>query len=146
MKIMASAVLLLLMCCSAFAADNPEQQVRAVLQAQAEAWNKGDLETYMQGYWHSPDVTFYSGGALTRGFDETLARYRRGYQAPGREMGHLEFPEINVLMLAPDAALVRGSFQLKMKSGQQPHGLFTVIMKKLPEGWRIIHDHSSVAQ
>ncbi len=117
--------------------------VKAVLNAQMEAWNRGDLETYMAvGYWKSPDLTFIGGATEIRGYDGALERYRKAYQGPGKEMGQLDFPEMRVVMLAPDAAVATGKFHLKMKNGKEPSGRFTVILKKLPEGWRIIHDHS----
>lgn len=120
-----------------------EAAVRAVLNAQMEAWNRGDLETYMAvGYWKSPELTFIGGANEIRGYDGALERYRKAYQAPGKEMGHLDFPEMRVVMLGPDAALATGKFHLKMKDGREPSGRFTVILKKFPEGWRIIHDHS----
>lgn len=120
-----------------------EADIRAVLNAQVEAWNRGDLEGYMAaGYWKSPDLTFIGGANEIRGYDGALERYRKAYQAPGKEMGHLDFPEMRVVMLGPDAALATGKFHLKMKDGREPSGRFTVILKKFPEGWRIIHDHS----
>lgn len=117
--------------------------VKAVLNAQMEAWNRGDLEAYMAaGYWKSPELTFIGGATEIRGYDAALERYRKAYQAPGKEMGQLDFPEMRVVMLGPDAALATGKFHLKMKNGKEPSGRFTVILKKFTEGWRIIHDHS----
>lgn len=125
------------------AESQDEAAVRAVLDAQVEAWNRGDLETYMAiGYWKSPELAFIGGATEIRGYDGALERYRKAYQAPGKEMGHLDFPEMRVTMLGPDAALATGKFHLKMKDGREPSGRFTVILKKFPEGWRIIHDHS----
>ncbi len=116
--------------------------IRAVLDAQVAAWNKGDLEGFMAGYWKSPDLTFYSGKTKLRGWQATLDRYRKRYQAEGREMGKLAFSELDIELLGPDRAVVRGRFQLTLK-GESPAGLFTLILKKLPEGWRIVHDHTS---
>lgn len=117
--------------------------IKAVLNAQMEAWNRGDLEGYMAaGYWKSPELTFIGGATEIRGYDTALDRYRKAYQAPGKEMGQLDFSEIRAVMLGPDAALATGKFHLKMKNGKEPGGRFTVILKKFPEGWRIIHDHS----
>ncbi|HEU5400171.1 MAG TPA: AtzH-like domain-containing protein [Terriglobales bacterium] len=117
--------------------------VKTVLTTQVEAWNRGDLEGYMAaGYWKSPELTFIGGATEIRGYDAALERYRKAYQAPGKEMGHLDFPEMRVVMLGSDAALATGRFHLKMKDGREPSGRFTVILRKFPEGWRIIHDHS----
>ncbi len=119
-----------------------EQAIQAVLQSQVDAWNHRDLERFMNGYWHSPELTFFSGTAETKGWEPTLARYRRSYQAEGRAMGTLSFSDLQVQLLGPEAAFVRGKFQLAMPDGKQPHGIFTLVLRKFPEGWRIIHDHT----
>ena len=116
---------------------------RAVLAAQVEAWNRGDLEGYMAGYWKSPDLVFFSNGQETRGWQATLDRYRTRYQGAGKQMGTLDFPAMDVLMLGPDAALARGRWRLKMPDGKELTGMTTVVLRKRPEGWRIVHDHSS---
>jgi len=119
-----------------------EAAIRAVLADQAAAWNKGDLEGFMAGYWKSPDLSFTSGNARTKGWDATLERYKKRYQAEGKEMGKLTFSELEVEMLGPDAALVRGRFTLEMMN-EKPTGLFTLVLRRFPEGWRIVHDHTS---
>ena len=116
--------------------------VRSVLDAQVAAWNRGDLEGFMAGYWNSPELTFVSGAKETTGWQPTLERYRKSYQAEGREMGKLSFEDLRVESLGPDAAFVRGEFQLKMSDGKTPHGRFTLVFRRFPEGWRIIHDHT----
>ncbi len=125
--------------------DNGEAAIRAVLDSQVSAWNRGDLEGFMTGYWNSPDLTFFSAGTQTSGWDAALERYRKGYQAPGKEMGTLSFTDLKIVMLAPDAAFVRGRFHLVTTDGKNPEGLFTLVWRKFPEGWRIVHDHSSSA-
>ncbi len=97
----------------------------------------------MAGYWNSPDLTFFSGATETQGWQPTLERYRKKYQSAGAEMGKLEFSDLQVEMLGPNAGFVRGKFLLTLSDGKQPHGLFTLIFREFPEGWRIIHDHSS---
>jgi ketosteroid isomerase-like protein len=121
----------------------PADAVRQVLDAQVAAWNKGDLEKFMAGYWHSPELSFFSGNDKRRGWEETLRRYRQRYQAEGKEMGKLSFTDLEIESPAPDMTWVRGRFKLIM-SKETPTGLFTLIFKKLPEGWRIVHDHTSV--
>jgi ketosteroid isomerase-like protein len=116
--------------------------VRAVLQSQVDAWNHHNLEQFMAGYWKSPDLTFVSGTTQTQGWEPTLQRYRRTYQAEGRAMGTLSFSDLSVEPLGTDFALVRGKFQLVMPDGKEPHGVFTLVFRKFPEGWRIIHDHT----
>jgi ketosteroid isomerase-like protein len=121
----------------------PETAIRNVLQSQVEAWNRRDLEGFMAGYWNSPDLTFFSGGTETHGWQATLERYRKKYQSADTEMGKLEFRNLQVEMLGPKAGFVRGKFVLTLSNGKQPRGLFTLIFRQFPEGWRIVHDHSS---
>ena len=120
-----------------------DRAIRNVLEQQVTAWNKGDVEAFMAGYWNSPELTFFSGATETKGWQPTLERYRQRYQAKGAEMGKLEFSDLRVEQLCPDAAFVRGHWRLTMPDGKQPHGLFTLVFRKFSEGWRIVHDHSS---
>ena len=119
-----------------------EEGVRKVLDAQVAAWNKGDLDEFMAGYWRSPDLTFFAGGNVTRGWEATLERYRKRYRSEGKEMGRLAFRDLDITVLGPDSAVVRGRWQLELKS-EKPGGLFTLLFRKRPEGWRIVHDHTS---
>lgn len=127
------------------ARDQAEEGIKHLLVAQVEAWNKGNLEGFMGGYWHSPDLTFFSGGDIAKGWQAALQRYQRRYQGTGKEMGHLEFQDLNIDLLGPRAAVVTGKWQLTMSDGKTPHGLFTLILKRLQNGWRIVHDHTSSA-
>jgi ketosteroid isomerase-like protein len=120
----------------------PEAAIRAVLDAQVAAWNKGDLEGFMRGYWNSPELSFFSGGTRTRGWQATLDRYQKKYRAEGKEMGTLTFSELEIDVLGTDSAVVRGCFRLKM-SKEEPTGLFTLVFRRFPDGWRIVHDHTS---
>jgi ketosteroid isomerase-like protein len=117
------------------------REIRAVLDRQVEAWNRRDLEAFMAGYWNSPSLSFYSGGTKTAGWKGALDRYRLTYQSEGREMGQLDFSDIQIEMLGPASAFVRGHWHLKMQSSE-PGGLFTLIFRRFPEGWKIIHDHT----
>ena len=128
------------------AAGEPASAARSVLDAQVEAWNRGDLEGFMAGYWRSPDLVFCSGATVTRGWDETLARYRKRYQSEGREMGRLRFDGIEVIPLGDDAALARGAWRLVMADGKEPHGLFTLLLRRVDGAWRIVHDHTSTGE
>lgn len=119
-----------------------EADTRSVLDAQAVAWNRGDLEAFMQGYWKSPHLSFVSGNNKTAGYEATLDRYRKKYQGEKKEMGKLAFSELSIEMLGTDYALVKGRYTLRMEK-ETPTGLFTLIVRKLPEGWRITHDHTS---
>ncbi|MBI3461664.1 MAG: nuclear transport factor 2 family protein [Planctomycetes bacterium] len=120
----------------------PKDLVQEVLDAQVAAWNKGDLESFMVGYWKSPDLSFFSGSTKTRGWQATLDRYRARYQAEGQEMGKLTFSEIEIDVLGPDGAWVRGRWKL-VTSKETLGGLFTLVFKRTPDGWRIVHDHTS---
>lgn len=116
--------------------------IRAVLDAQAAAWNRGDLEGYMDGYQRSPDIVFISGDRLTRGWQTVLERYKRSYDTR-EKMGVLTFSDIEMTILSQDAALVFGRWQLRTKG--EPRGRFTLLFKKTKNGWRIVHDHTSSA-
>jgi uncharacterized protein (TIGR02246 family) len=119
------------------------QAIREVLDSQVDAWNHGNLEAFMDGYWRSPNLTFFSGATITKGWEPTLLRYRQRYQGTGKDMGKLEFNDLNIDLLDPRVAVVTGKYQLTMADGKQPHGIFTLLFKKTPEGWRIVHDHTS---
>jgi len=119
--------------------------VERVLRAQQDAWNHHDLEGFMTGYWNSPDLTFFSAARETFGWQGSLDRYRKTYQAEGKEMGNLEFSSLRIEPIGADAAFVRGAWHLTMSDGKTPHGLFTLIFRRFPEGWKIIHDHTSAA-
>ena len=120
-----------------------DADIKHLLAAQVEAWNHGNLEGFMAGYWHSPDLTFFSGATVTKGWEPTLQRYQQRYQGEGKEMGQLEFQDLNIDLLDRNAAVVTGKWQLIMSDGKKPGGLFTLILKRLPGGWRIVHDHTS---
>ena len=136
----ASCVLLLI---ALSARADSTAEIRALLDAQVAAWNRGDLEGYMAGYWKSPELTFYSGSTITQGWQPTLDRYRKRYQSEGHEMGKLTFSELHVEAFDATHAIAWGRWKLDMKDGKSPNGLFTVVLKKFDEGWRIVHDHSS---
>ena len=117
--------------------------LRKLLDDQTAAWNRGDLTAFMQGYWHSPEVTFFSGDTIVKGWESTLQRYRDRYQSSGKEMGKLSFSDENIEMLGADAAMVTARWHLQMADGKRLEGLTTLLCRRMPEGWRIVHDHSS---
>jgi ketosteroid isomerase-like protein len=120
--------------------------IERVLRTQQEAWNRHDLESFMAGYWNSPELTFFSGANERDGWQATMDRYRASYASPGHEMGKLEFSGLRIEALGADAAFVRGAWQLTMSDGKTPHGLFTLVFREFPEGWKIVHDHTSAAE
>ena len=117
--------------------------IRAVLDAQVTAWNRGDLEGYMNGYERSPDIVFVSGDRVTRGWQTVFDRYKKSYDTR-EKMGVLSFSDAEITMLGKDVALVLGRWQLK-RSKDEPRGRFTLLFKKTKNGWRIVHDHTSSA-
>jgi uncharacterized protein (TIGR02246 family) len=125
--------------------EDSKNAIERVLRTQQDAWNHHDLDAFMAGYWNSPDLTFFSGAKQTAGWQATLDRYRATYASPGHEMGTLDFSALRIEMLGPDAAFVRGAWHLTLPDGKTPHGLFTLTFRKFPNGWKIIHDHTSAA-
>ena len=125
---------------------NDGKAIERVLRTQQEAWNRHDLEGFMAGYWNSEELSFFSGAEEHDGWKATIDRYLAKYASPGQEMGRLEFSGLRIEMLSSDAAFVRGAWKLTMSNGKKPHGLFTLVFRKLPEGWKIVHDHTSAAE
>jgi beta-aspartyl-peptidase (threonine type) len=125
--------------------SSSKNPIRQVLDSQVAAWNKGDLKGFMAGYLKSEKLTFFSGDKIEHGWQATYERYQKRYQAEGREMGTLTFSDLDIEMIGPDTAWVRGRWKL-VTSKEKPGGLFTLIFKNFPEGWRIVHDHTSAGQ
>ena len=126
--------------------DEAIAAIRAVLERQEADWNKGDLDAFLTGYWNSPRVVFQSGGDRYDGWEAMRERYRKRYKAEGKAMGHVAFSRIDIEPLGPDAALVRGAWRLSLPDGSHPGGLFTLIFRQFPDGWKIVHDHTSVEE
>jgi ketosteroid isomerase-like protein len=120
--------------------------VEQVLKSQVQAWNRHDLDGFMTGYWNSPQLTFFSGDNVARGWQAALERYRKRYQGEGGEMGKLEFSDLQIDAVSADAAFVRGGWKLTMPDGRTPHGLFTLVFRKFLGDWKIVHDHTSAAE
>jgi ketosteroid isomerase-like protein len=120
-----------------------ETAIRAVLDAQVAAWNRGDIESYMNGYDRSPNTEFVGADSITRGWQDVLDRYKKRYDTRDK-MGTLAFSDLEITMLSNDAALVLGRWRLK-RANDEPHGTFTLLFRKRKAGWRIVHDHSSSA-
>jgi uncharacterized protein (TIGR02246 family) len=115
--------------------------ITGVLRAQQGAWNRGDVEAFLQGYWRSPELTFSGTGGIARGWDAVLARYKEHY--PDRSaMGKLEFSDLEFRFLGPDAALILGHWHLERQKGDVG-GVFSLVFERFQEGWQIIHDHTS---
>jgi ketosteroid isomerase-like protein len=130
--------LLLLLLLSAY----PAEEVRGVLRAQAAAWNRGDLPGFLGSYRHSPELTFFSNGAVIRGFDAVRQRYEKRYGVSAASMGKLEFQDLEITVLAPDAAFACGRYRLQDSSGTVHTGLFSLLLRKSSR-WEVVHDHTS---
>lgn len=121
--------------------DTDRAAITAALSTQQAAWNRGDVDAFMEAYWHSPELTFSGSNGVARGWDGVLARYKKSY--PDRAaMGQLDFSGLEFHFLGPDAALVLGNFHLKREK-DEPRGVFSLVWQRFPEGWKIIHDHTS---
>ncbi len=132
--------------CSVLLGDAAEDQVaiRKILDAQQSAWNQGNVDAFLEGCWHSPDLTFSGSGGIARGWDGVLARYKKNY--PDRAaMGRLDFSDLEFRSLGKDAALVLGHWHLSRAQGDVG-GVFSLVWQRFPEGWRIIHDHTSAVE
>ena len=121
--------------------SDASSEIRAVLTTQQQAWNRGDIPAFLEGYWNSPELTFAGSDGIVRGYDGLLERYRRSYPDTAH-MGELEFSQIEIHSLGPDAALVLGRWHLERTMGNAG-GVFSLIFHRFPVGWRIIHDHTS---
>src|ERR1700720_1468789 len=121
--------------------QNDRAAITKILEAQQNNWNKGNVDAFLEGYWHSPDLTFSGSGGIARGWDGVLARYKKNY--PDRAaMGQLDFSALEFRLLGKDAALVLGHWHLARAQGDIG-GVFSLVWQRFPEGWRIIHDHTS---
>ena len=127
-----------------FAQNATESAIRKVMDDEAAAWNRGDIEGFMQGYWRSAELKFVSGDRVTRGWQQTLDNYKRSYPDKAA-MGTLTFSDLEITVLSKDAAFVVGSWSLQREK-DRPHGKFTLLFRKFKDGWRITADHSSSAQ
>ena len=117
--------------------------IQAVLDAQVAAWNRGDIEAFMDGYERSEKTVFVGGDNVTRGWQTVLDRYKRNYDTR-EKMGTLKFSDLEVMPLGNDNALVLMRWHLQ-RAKDEPHGRSTLIMRRTKKGWKIIHDHSSAA-
>lgn len=117
--------------------------VRAVLDAQMAAWNRGDIDAFMSGYEQSPQTVFVSGDTLTRGWQTVLDRYKKNYDSRDK-MGTLAFTDLEIKPLSEFYAVATGRWQLT-RAEDAPHGRFTLILRRTATGWRIVHDHTSAA-
>lgn len=124
--------------------EHDRAAITKILDEQQSTWNSGDVISFMKGYWNSPEVTFAGSGGIARGWESVLARYKREYPDQAA-MGQVNFSNVEVRFLGPDAALVLGQWHLRRSSGDIG-GVFSLVFQRLPEGWRIVHDHTSLVK
>jgi ketosteroid isomerase-like protein len=124
---------------------DPDDALSDVLEAflarQAAAWNRGDIDAFMEFYWKSDELTFTSGGQITRGWQTTKENYIQRYPT-SEQMGQLAFGAIEVSSLGDTAALVLGRWSLE-RSPAPIGGNFSLVFRKIDGAWLIVHDHTS---
>jgi ketosteroid isomerase-like protein len=118
-------------------------QIRSVLREQQDAWNRGDIDGFMNGYARLASTVFISEDTIRRGWETVRDRYTAKYSNRAK-MGRLAFSNLEITLLCTDAAAVLGRWRLE-RAKDRLHGRFTLIFKRLPDGWRIVQDHTSAA-
>jgi len=125
-------------------APSDRAAIQAVLDAQIAAWNRGDLAAYMDGYARTPALVFTSGGNVRRGWQEAFDHYQARYATDPKAMGTLAFTVDSIDPVGADGAVVLGRWDLS-NTANAGRGVFSLVVERRPEGWRIIHDHTSVS-
>ena len=121
--------------------EKEQAAIRKVMDDQIVAWNKGDIDGFMQGYWKSENLIFVSGDNVRRGWQTVTDNYKKSYNTR-EKMGILSFNDLEITILSKDSATVLGRWKVETKP-ENAQGRFTLIFRKFKEGWRIIHDHTS---
>jgi len=139
--VIASLVILITYCCK-FIPDiqKVENKIKDILDQQKISWNEKNIEGFMKYYWNSEKFTFQSGNKRLHGWDALLSRYEESYS--GEKWGKLDFTDIEIKVLSNDIGYVLGRWKLLYEDNSE-EGLFTIIFLRMPEGWRIVHDHTS---
>jgi ketosteroid isomerase-like protein len=133
--------LLLLFSTPSFAQSGDESAIRQILADQITAWNKGDLDSFMKGYWNSDSLTFIGQAGITYGYTTTLDNYKKHYDSPDK-MGELIFTLLKLERLSTEYYFVVGKWHLKRKAGDVG-GVYTLLFRKINGRWFIVSDHSS---
>jgi len=123
-------------------------QLSDQLKQSATRWNNGDLEGFLQDYYQGDQMTFTSGGRILQGFEALEQRYRKAYGDSTETMGTLSFSDLEAWRLGPNQALVLGRWQLKREAaaGTTDEGVFSLVMVKINDKWKIFHDHTSASK
>ena len=144
MKFNIILIILFACLCVTVGAGQTTKTIESLLIRQAAAWNRGDIDGYMQEYWKSDSLLFTSGGNIQRGWNATREKYHKTYDSPVK-MGKLKFSGLEITLLSKTAAWVLGHWELE-RENDHPGGVFTLILRKFPDGWKIVHDHTSSGQ
>lgn len=121
--------------------EKAKMAIRKVMDEQIVAWNRGDVDGFMQGYWKSESLIFVSGDNVRRGWQTVTDNYKKSYNTR-EKMGVLSFTDLEINVLSKDSATVLGRWKVEAKPNNA-QGRFTLVFRKFKEGWRIIHDHTS---
>ena len=124
-----------------FAQSKGEMDIRKVLQNQENAWNAGNIENFMQGYWKNDSLMFIGKSGITYGWEKTLKNYKKGYP-DAAAMGRLNFTILQMKPLSADYYFIVGKFHLERTAGNL-EGYFTLLFKKINGEWLIVVDHTS---
>jgi ketosteroid isomerase-like protein len=124
-------------------AEQVRNEVRAVIESQQAAWNRGDIDGFMNGYDRAETTIFVSGDEVTHGWQTVLDRYKKRYSSSDL-MGTLAFSDIDIQPLSPDHVLVDGRWKLT-RANDAPFGRFTLLFRRTNSGWRIVHDTTTSA-
>jgi ketosteroid isomerase-like protein len=134
-------LLLLALAFTGFAQTSPETAIRQIMADQAAAWNKGNIDEFMKGYWNNDSLVFVGQSGLNYGYNKTLAGYKKRYDSPDK-MGQLFFTLLSIKQLSPDYCFVLGKWLLKRKIGDIG-GLYSLLFRKIGGRWQIVVDHTS---
>ena len=134
-------LLLLALVISGFAQTGPEASIRRIMTDQAVAWNKGNIDDFMKGYWNNDSLVFVGQSGLSYGYNTALANYKKHYDSPDK-MGQLFFTLLSIKKLSPDYCFVLGKWLLKRKAGDIG-GIYSLLFRKIDGRWQIVVDHTS---
>ena len=141
MKLILACLFIFISCQLFSQPSRDEKQIRDLLRRQTEAWNRGNLDDFMEGYWHSDSLLFIGKNGVINGFQPTLDRYKKAYSNHD-EMGTLVFDIVRLKRLSPEYYWVLGKWFLKRNAGNIS-GYYTLLFRKIGRKWQIISDHSS---
>lgn len=141
LKLPAALLLVLFTSLSGYSQSADEQTIRQILDAQTRHWNEGNLDAFMEGYWHSDSLMFIGKSGITYGYQNALNNYKRGY-ADTAHMGQLRFELISLKPIEKDHYFVVGKWFLKRSVGDL-NGVYTLLFRRIKGKWWIIVDHSS---